>query len=150
MAQSLAKVVVHVIFGTKERRPLITDQVREELHAYLVGIAKTVDSPTILVNSTIDHVHILLSLSRKYSIADVIEELKKGSSKWIKTKSPAFRDFYWQAGYGVFSVSESNITQVRDYIASQEAHHCKMTFQEEFREFLEKYKVAYDERYVWD
>ena len=150
MAQSLAKVLIHIIFSTKERRPWIHAEVREELHAYLVGAAKAIGSPTLLVNTMPDHAHVLLSLSRTLSISEVVEELKKGSSKWIRTKAESLRDFYWQGGYGAFSVSPSNVEQVREYIASQEAHHRKMTFQDEFREFLKRHGVEFDERYVWD
>lgn len=150
MSQSIAKILVHVIFSTKERRPLILPDVREELHAYLVGIGKGIGSPTLQVNGTADHVHILLSMARTVSIAEIVEDLKKGSSKWIKTKSRDLRGFYWQNGYGAFSVSPSNVKRVRSYIATQEAHHRKMTFQDEYRKFLKKHEVEYDDRYVWD
>ncbi len=150
MAQSLAKVSIHLIFSTKERRPLISRAIRGELLAYLVGIAKTMDSPAILAGGTADRVHVLHALARTRTIAEVVEELKKGSSKWIKTKGPEFRDFYWQSGYGAFSVSESNLEQVRQYVAAQEEHHRTVTFQGEYRQFLRRHGIAYDERYVWD
>lgn len=150
MAQSLAKVLVHIIFSTKCRQRLLTKTIREELHAYLVGTLRNLDSPAILVNSVEDHVHILCSLSRKYAISKLLEETKKESSKWIKTKGASFRGFHWQNGYGVFSVSQSRLEATRRYIAEQEKHHRRMSFQEEFRRFLDRHQIPYDERYVWD
>ena len=150
MSQSLAKLITHLTFSTKLRRPLITPEVRAKLRAYLRGILENLDSPAIEINSVADHVHMLFCLSRKRSLANVVEQLKKGSSKWIKAKAPALAGFYWQAGYGAFSVSQSNVPAVRKYIANQEKHHRKMTFQEEFRALLAKHEIEYDERYVWD
>lgn len=134
----------------KDRRPLITPAICDELNAYISGILKQVDSPSIQVNCVADHVHILCSLSRTRSLADVAEEVKKGSSKWIKTKGPEFRAFYWQAGYGAFSVSQSNAAAVREYIVGQEDHHRKMSFQDELRGLLNRHRVEYDERHLWD
>ncbi len=150
MAQSLAKVLVHVIFSTKSRRPFITKDVREELCAYLVGIFRNQGSPALQVNAVEDHVHALFSLSRSQAIKDILEEVKKSSSKWIKTKGVAFEGFAWQSGYGAFSVSQSAVASTCRYIASQEEHHRRTTFQDEFRRFLEKYEVPFDERYLWD
>ena len=150
MAQSLAKIVVHLIFSTKNRRPLIVPEVREELEGYLVGILGNLDSPSLLIKSVADHVHVLFTLSRKHTLAEIVEELKKSSSKWIKTRGEQYADFYWQSGYGAFSVSESMIKDVKHYIAAQEEHHRAVSFQEEFLAFLERHGVDYDERYVWD
>jgi putative transposase len=148
MPQSLANILVHVIFSTKERRPLIDDYVRAGLHGYMAGILKEIDSPALIINSVRDHVHVLCSLSKNLPACKLIEEVKKSSSKWMKTKGTPL--FAWQNGYGVFSVSQSNADPVRRYIEGQAAHHRRLTFQEEFRRFLEKYRVQYDERYVWD
>ncbi|HUT56300.1 MAG TPA: transposase [Phycisphaerae bacterium] len=150
MPQSLARVLVHVIFSTKNRQPLIAPGLRDELNAYLVGILANLDSPSVATNAFRDHVHSLMRLSRTRSLADVMEQLKVGSSKSLKTKGPALQQFHWQNGYGAFSVSPSNLAEVRDYIASQEQHHASMTFQEEFRAFLKRHGVEFDERYVWD
>ena len=150
MAQSLAKVFVHLIFSTKGRRRFIVEDIRDELNAYLVGIFRNYDSPALRVGCVEDHVHILLSLSRNYAIKKIVEEVKKGSSKWVKTQGPPFEGFYWQNGYGAFSVSPSNVEAVIEYIASQSEHHRTMTFQEEFRRFLKKHGMEFDERYVWD
>jgi len=150
MPQSLAKMVVHLTFSTKHRRPFITADVRDDLKAYLRAILEDVESPAIEINSVADHVHLLFCLSRKHALAEAVEQIKKGSSKWIKTKSPAFADFYWQSGYGAFSVSQSNVAAVRAYIVGQDDHHRKMTFQDEFRALLKKHGIEFDEKYVWD
>jgi putative transposase len=149
VAQSLAKILVHLIFSTKERQAWIRPDLREELNAYLVGILRNHDSPALAVNCVEDHVHVLFSLSRNYALKAIVEQVKKGSSKWVKTKGPSLADFHWQNGYGAFSVSLSNVASVKRYIAGQEEHHRRMTFQEEFRRFLDKHGVEYDERYVW-
>jgi putative transposase len=148
MPQSLAKILVHLIFSTKNREPIIPDAVRPHLHAYLVGIMDNLKCPSLQTGGTNDHVHILLTLGRTTTVSDVVEEVKKGSSKWMKTQDVP--TFAWQAGYGAFSVGESQVATVVRYIQRQEEHHRHLSFQEEFRRFLERYRVAYDERYVWD
>ena len=150
MGQSLAKLVVHLIFSTKNRAPLLLREVCDDLHAYLVGILRENGSPAILIGSAPDHVHILFVLSKTVPLAKAVEEVKKSSSKWLKTKGPEFAEFSWQSGYGGFSVSQSSIDSVKRYIAGQAEHHRRTTFQEEFRAFLERYAVEYDEQYVWD
>ena len=150
MPQSLAKVVAHIIFSTKDRRPTIPNDLREKLNAYLVGALSNLQCPAVQVNCTADHVHILCCLSRTLTIARTIEEIKKESSKWVKTAPSGPTDFFWQAGYGAFLVSESNVAEVRRYILDQDEHHRVRTFQEEFRAFLGRHGVEYDERYVWD
>ena len=150
MSQSLSKILVHLIFSTKNRERILDDTIRPELHRYLATVLAGVDSPAVLINSVSDHAHILLRLSKTHALCDVIEEVKKASSKWLKTKGPAYAHFYWQNGYGAFSVSQSNAEEVRRYIANQAEHHRVKTFQEEFRAFLQKHEVEFDERYVWD
>ena len=150
MAQSLAEVLVHIIFSTKHRNPMITEEVRPQMNSYLGGVLSGLDSPPIEINCASDHVHILCVLSRTRALADVLEEVKKASSKWAKTKGPALEAFYWQGGYAASSVSQSGVAAVRDYIVRQGEHHRKMTFQEELRIFLQRHKIEYDERYIWD
>lgn len=151
MPQSLAKVLVHIVFSTKHRYPFLADRnIRNEMHAYLGGTCKQLDCPVLIVGGVADHIHILCCLSRNYSISKVVGEMKRSSSKWIKTKGAALGKFSWQNGYGAFSVSQSQVDSVRKYIASQEEHHKKKTFQEEYRDFLKKYEIEYEERYVWD
>jgi len=150
MPQSLASVLIHLVFSTKHRRPFITPVIETELHKYMSTVFRGCDSPALLVGGYEDHIHALFSLSRKWTIAAVVEEVKTSSSKWIKTKGEEFHQFHWQSGYGAFSVSQSNVGKVKNYIANQKEHHGKQSFQDEFREFLEKHGVEYDERYVWD
>jgi len=140
----------HLIFSTKERYPFLSNrEIRIQLHAYMAAILRKQDCPTLQVGGAADHVHTLFVLSKNSSIAQIVYEVKRGSSKWIKTQ-PDFRKFYWQSGHGAFSVSQSHVEQVRRYIQTQEQHHSKVTFQNEYREFLRRYHVEYDERYIWD
>jgi len=150
MPQSLARLHVHLIFSTKHRAPLLRDTVRDSLHRYMAVVLQNLDCPPALINSVEDHVHILFELGRTVAISKAVEEVKKSSSKWLKTQGIGFADFAWQAGYGAFAVSESNVMAVRDYIAEQRAHHRKKSFQEEYRSFLKRHRVAFDERYVWE
>ena len=150
MPQSLSKVLIHLIFSTKGRRGLITPKIREPLNGYLVGILRNHDSPSLMINCVEDHAHVLFRLSRNHAIKTIVEEVKKGSSKWIKTQGPEFQNFYWQNGYGAFSVSVSNVESVKQYIAGQEEHHRTVSFQDELRKFLQRHQIEYDERYVWD
>ena len=150
MSQSLAKILVHLTFSTKERRPLIRDEEREKLHAYIIGILENLKSPSLQTNSVKDHVHILFALSKNHALAFVNGEVKEASSKWIKSQGDWYREFYWQGGYAAFSVSESQAEVVRRYIQNQPEHHQKVSFQDELRALLEKHEVKYDERYVWD
>ena len=149
MPQSLSKVLVHLIFSTKHRKPWIGPDIRPRLHGYIVGILDNLKSPSLQTGGVADHVHTLFVLGRTVSQADLVEEVKKSTSKWMKVEG-GVPGFTWQAGYGAFSIGESQADTVIKYIQNQEAHHRKVTFQEEFRRFLERYKVAYDERYVWD
>ncbi len=151
MPQSLANVLVHIVFSTKERRALLQNHdLRVEMHRYLAGISKTLDCPAVIVGGAADHVHILASQSRTIALAELVKELKRASSLWAKKRSPRWSLFQWQAGYGAFSVSQSQKKRVQGYIGSQEAHHRRLSFQEELRQLLEKHQIAFDERYVWD
>lgn len=150
MAQSLARVLVHLVFSTKNRVPLLTPEIRIELHPYLSVVLNNDGCTSLRVGGVEDHVHLFFALSRTRTISQVVENVKTSSSKWLKTKGPALSDFHWQSGYGIFSVSQSNADEVVDYILRQEEHHRTMTFQQELRRLLERYEVEYDERYVWD
>ena len=151
MPQSLSAVYVHLVFSTKERRPFLRDQkLRQALHAYLGGISKTLDCPPIIVGGIEDHVHLLARFGRTITQADWMKELKRVSNLWLKEQSPGYSDFQWQGGYAAFSVSQSNLDQVRAYIAKQEEHHRKLNFQDELRLLLRKHNVEWDERYMWD
>ena len=151
MAQSLAKILLHLVFSTKERRPFLKDPaLREELHRYLGGILTNLECQPLIIGGVEDHVHLLFAHSRTATVADVVKELKRSSTVWLKTKSPGLSEFAWQSGYGVFSIGQSQVEDVRAYIAGQEEHHRKISFQEEFRRLLQRYEIAFDERYVWD
>jgi len=150
MGQSLVKNYIHIVFSTKHRQPLIHPPVEAELHSYLGGICNRLGCHVIKVGGYTDHIHILCMLSTKIALMKLMEELKSHSSKWIKTKGLAYENFYWQDGYGAFSVNPAQVDRVIAYIANQHAHHSKKTYQDEYRVFLETYKVAYDEQYVWD
>ncbi|MDZ4659120.1 MAG: IS200/IS605 family transposase [Bythopirellula sp.] len=151
MSQSLSKILMHTVFSTKDRRAFLVDRnLREELHRYLGGILSKLDCQPIVVGGVADHVHLLSTLSRTCTVADMVKEVKRGSSLWLKTKSPELQEFAWQNGYGVFSIGFSQIREVHKYILDQEEHHHRMTFQDEFRRLLTKYEIEFDERYAWD
>jgi putative transposase len=150
MPQSLTKLSTHIIFSTKYRQPMIDANIEAELHAYLGGVCNVMDCIPVKVGGYTDHIHILCLLSRKVALMDLLEEVKKRSSKWIKEKGEAYKNFYWQDGYGAFSVNPYELAVVIRYIERQHEHHSKKTFQDEYRGFLKKYNVEYDERYIWD
>ena len=150
MPQSLASIPVHCIWSTKDRQPFIKQEIEKELFSYMASIFRAYESPALIINGTEDHVHSLTILSRKITVAKLIEEVKKSSSKWIKTKGTLYRNFYWQSGYAALGIGQSNIEALKRYIANQKEHHRQKTFQEEYMEFLKKYNIEYDERYVWD
>jgi REP element-mobilizing transposase RayT len=152
MPQSLSAVYLHLVFSTKDRVPFLRDAtVRESLHAYLGSVSGRLDCPTLIVGGVEDHVHLLARHGRRIAQSDWVKEVKRVSSTWIKEEyGSKYADFAWQAGYAVFSVSISNIDEVRHYIANQEEHHRKGTFQDELRALLRKHNIEWDERYVWD
>ena len=151
MAQSLAQLYVHIVFSTKNRVPTLADPgLRERTHAYLVGACRGLDSPSLAVGGVADHVHILCRLSKVRGVAEVVRELKRESSKWLKEQAAELAEFHWQNGYGAFSVSPGHVEALIRYIADQERHHQDEPFQDEFRRFLAVYEIKYDERYVWD
>jgi putative transposase len=150
MPQSLSLVVVHVIFSTKDRRAFLDGGMRPKLHAYLATVARSAGCEAYRVGGMADHVHLAIRLSRTITIADLVEQLKTSSSKWLKVQSQDLAAFAWQRGYACFSVGPTDLEALLAYIEGQEKHHLKRTFQDEFRMFLKKYGVAYEEAYVWD
>ena len=150
MPQSLSKIYLHLIFSTKDRAPIIIEQIRDPLHRYMATVLKNIGCHANLINSVEDHVHLLFELGRTVAVSKVVEDVKKSSSKWIKTQPGGAGNFSWQNGYGAFSLSYSNIEAVRGYVARQREHHRRRTFQDELRTLLEKHGVEYDERYIWD
>lgn len=151
MAQSLSNLIVHLIFSTKGRRPLLADvPQRAAMHRYLGAVSTQLECPVICVGGAADHVHCLARQGRTVSVAAWVKELKRVSSQWAKTQGGALREFQWQSGYGAFSVSQSLSRKVQHYVERQEDHHRKFDFQTELRRLLDAHGVAYDERYVWD
>lgn len=150
MGQSLHVLSVHIIFSTKERRRCLTNEIRSRVWAYQSRILQNLECYSITIGGVEDHVHILCNLTKKHAPAKVLELLKKDSSKFVKSLGVDLALFHWQDGYGLFSVSPSHVESVRQYILNQEEHHKTETFQEEFLRILSKYRMAYDERYLWD
>ena len=149
MPQSLANVLIHTVFSTKHRQPFLREeQLRDEMHRYLGGVAKTLGCQPLTVGGVEDHVHLLTTLSRTSTIADFVKETKRVSTVWVQGKGRP--GFHWQAGYGVFSVGQSEVERVRAYIRDQAVHHTGVSFQEEYRKVLAAHGIEFDERYVWD
>jgi putative transposase len=150
MAQSLVKNYIHIVFSTKHREALIHPPYEQELYNYIVGICKNLECPVVKIGGYTNHIHILCLLSKKIALMKLLEEIKGHSSKWFKTKDESLQSFYWQNGYGAFSVNPEEVDAVITYINQQKQHHSKNDFQDEYRILLKKYDVDYDERYVWD
>ena len=150
MPQSLSQVILHVVFSTKDRRPWLDPDIRPRMHAYLATLCRDCDCQAYRVGGAADHVHIAARLTRTVSQAELLEKIKKTSSAWMKTQGEQYGSFFWQGGYGDFSIGWSQLEELVRYIDRQEQHHRIQTFQEEYRDLLQKYKVEFDERYVWD
>lgn len=150
MSQSLVKNLVQLVYSTKHRQTWLAVDHRPTLFAYMAGIFSEWESPALIIGGVEDHVHALFSLSRNHALKRIVEEVKKGSSKWLKTVGNEYHDFAWQAGYAGFSVSQSNVEAVRHYIVNQEEHHRHMTFQDELRALFQRHEIEFDERYLWD
>jgi putative transposase len=150
MPQSLSLVIIHIVFSTKDRRAFLEKELRAAMHSYLATVARNTGCECYRVGGAEDHVHLAIRLSRTLTIADLLEQLKTTSSKWVKTQWPILKDFSWQRGYGCFSIAPKDFDALIDYIDCQPTHHQKQTFQDEFRMFLDRYGVKYDEAYLWD
>jgi len=150
MPQSLTRLLAHIIFSTKDRIPCIGPEIRRELYPYSATVLANLQCPPIKIGGTGDHIHILCLMSKTITVAKLVEGIKVPTSRWLKTKGVAFGKFSWQNGYGAFSIGQSAVDRVEAYIAGQEEHHQRVSFKDEFRRFLKRYRVEYDERYVWD
>jgi putative transposase len=150
MSQSLAKIYIHLIFSTKNRERSIPYDIGVELHGYMGGILNGLGCSPIEINTEPDHAHLLFVMARTESISDVVGQMKKSANDWLRNRDPQFKSFYWQGGYGAFSVSQSAVGEVRQYIRNQREHHKKVSFQDEYRAFLKRYEIEFDEQYVWD
>jgi REP element-mobilizing transposase RayT len=149
LSQTLVSLLVHLVFSTKNRADFITPDIEPDLFAYLSGTLNHHESRCLAIGGTANHVHLLVSMSKNVALSALVGELKKGSSKWIKTKGARFRNFGWQDGYGAFSIGESNVAALKKYISRQKEHHRVRTFESELLSLLERYGVEYDERYLW-
>ena len=150
MAQTLVKLYVHIIFSTKNRADLISPEIEEELFAYIGGISDNNKSKLLAAGGTLNHLHLLVSMSKNIGLSELVGDIKRDSSKWIKTKGNEYQNFRWQDGFGAFSVGYTQLEGVKRYIENQKQHHAGISFENEFRYFLKKYNVDYDERFVWD
>jgi len=150
MSQSLANIVVHLVFSAKGRRQLLREDERGQLHAYIAGILKNLDCTLIEINSVRDHIHILFTQPKNHAPAKIVEQVKSSSTVWLKGQNRWYADFAWQGGYGEFSVSPMHVESVREYIRHQPEHHAREDFQTEFRRFCERNGKPLDERYAWD
>jgi REP element-mobilizing transposase RayT len=150
MAHSLANVILHIVFSTKQRERSIGDAVRARLHAYMAELGRDMGCQVFRVGGTADHVHLAVGLSRTCSIADFVKKIKQTSSSWMKDQGRELYDFSWQAGYGVFSISISHLEKLIAYIENQEEHHKTLSFQDEYRSLLRKNGIIVDETYLWD
>jgi len=150
MPQSLAKLYTHLVFSTKHREPCLIDGIRKDLHGYMGGTLNGLGCIPIEINSEPEHIHVLFLLGRTISLSEAIGQFKTSSNDWLRGKDPRFTQFYWQGGYGAFSVSQSGVDELRQYIRNQHEHHKRISYQDEFRAFLRRYEIEYDERYVWD
>ncbi len=149
MAQTLTKLLFHVVFSTKDRLPVIDAELKSDLLAYIGGIVRESRGSLLAANAAADHIHLLLRLPPTLALADILRVVKTNSSRWVHETRRLRRRFQWQAGYGAFSVSQSNVTEVVRYIQTQEQHHRRISFQAELRAFLKRHGIEYDERYIW-
>jgi REP element-mobilizing transposase RayT len=150
MAQSLSKMILHVVFSTKGREKTITSSIRPRLHGYLAQVGRDMGCDVHIVGGVADHVHLAVDFPRTITVADFLKKIKGTSSIWMKEQGKEFSTFAWQAGYGVFSVSASHKKKLKEYIANQEEHHRELSFEDEYRQFLKRYEIEVDERYLWD
>jgi REP element-mobilizing transposase RayT len=149
MAQTLVSLLVHLVFSTKNRANLITPDIEPDLYKYISGTLRKMESPCLKIGGTANHLHLLISQSKNIALAFLLEELKKSSSKWIKRQDSSFSSFKWQDGYGAFTIGQSNVVALKRYIELQDSHHRKRSFEDELRGLLKKYRVDFDERYIW-
>lgn len=150
MGQSLVQNYIHIVFSTKYRKPMIKRIYEQELYAYIGGICNELECQSIIVGGYTDHIHILCRLSKKMALMTLVQKVKASSSKWMKTRDKSLENFFWQNGYGAFSVNPRQVDVVKRYIENQYEHHAKKSFQQEYRDFLENYKLEYNEDFVWD
>jgi putative transposase len=150
MPQSFTCLSYHIIFSTKDRVPSIADEIQDRLYQYIGGVIRAADGVLLLAGGTADHIHLLASISKQQSISDALRNIKTNSSRWVHETFPKHQAFQWQSGYAAFSVSYSNVADVKAYIGNQAEHHRKTTFKEEYIAFLKRHDIQYDEKYIWE
>ncbi|CAN5729110.1 IS200/IS605 family transposase [soil metagenome] len=150
MAQTLVQIFIHVVFSTKNRVEMIAPEIESELFAYIGGIAANNNSKLVAAGGTANHVHLLILLSKTIGLSELVGDIKRNSSRWIKTKGDSYKTLGWQDGFGAFSVGQTQVPMVKEYIANQKEKHDRLKFEDEMRMFYDKYGIEYDERYVWD
>ncbi|MBX7074101.1 MAG: IS200/IS605 family transposase [Pirellulales bacterium] len=150
MSQSLTKLYAHLVFSTKYRQPMLDESIRSRVHGFLAATLRELDSPWVVVGGVADHVHILFDMGKTHAPAEMVEHSKQESSKFVKSLGANYQGFYWQRGYGMFSVGPAQRDEAEAYVRNQEEHHRAKSFQEEFRAFLTRYRIPFDERFVWD
>lgn len=150
MPQSLFKILVHIVFSTKDRADLIAPEIENGLFGYIHGIVENNGSKLVIANGTANHIHLLISLGKKVDIPELVGDIKRSSSSWVKKQGANYGNFYWQKGYGAFSIGQSQVPTVTNYIKNQKEHHEQQDFKDEYRVLLTKYEIDYDEKYVWD
>lgn len=150
MPQSLSKLLAHIVFSTKNRADLIAPEIEDGLFSYIHGIVENNHAKLIIANGTTNHIHLLVSLPKKIDLPELIGDIKRDSSSWMKAQDAKYADFYWQKGYGAFSVGQSQVATVVSYIQRQKEHHARQGFQDEYRSFLRQCEIEFDERYAWD
>ncbi|HVE55630.1 MAG TPA: IS200/IS605 family transposase [Pyrinomonadaceae bacterium] len=150
MAQTLVQLFIHIVFSTKNRIDMITPEIEPELFAYIGGIAANNNSKLVAANATANHIHLLILLSKTIELSELVGDIKRNSSRWIKSKSESFKTFGWQDGFAAFSIGRTQVPMVKQYIATQKEKHRNRKFEDEMRMFYDKYGIEYDERYVWD
>lgn len=150
MPQSIYKMLAHIIFSTKNRADLIVPEIETGLFSYIHGIVEKNGAKLIIAGGTANHVHLLISLPKKIDVPELIGDIKRASSSWIKKQDTSFYNFYWQKGYGAFSIGQSQVSVLSNYIKRQKEHHVTRDFKDEFLSLLKKYEIEYDEKYIWD
>ncbi len=149
MASTFTSILLHIVFSTKDRANLIAPAIESKLHHYIGGIVSNLDCRLLEIGGTANHVHLLVSMAKSITVVALLEVVKKESSKWVKTQGSQFGCFYWQEGYGAFSIGQSGVEGLRSYVTNQKVHHEAVSFEEELLALLKKYNIPFDERYIW-
>lgn len=149
MSGTFTKLYYHLVFSTKGRENHLTKNIQEELYRYIAGIIKGEEGFVISIGGMEDHIHILCTIPAKTSVSNMLKQIKGNSSSWFHERFPNTSFFKWQSGFGAFSVSQSQIDKVKEYIQNQKGHHERFDFKDEFRNLLKRHGIQFDEKYIW-